>query len=585
MPGKDLINEETGSDFIERPLALRVASFLWGHRKAVCVALLVCGGVFWLLPAGLRAGLGVWERHQALGLVKMGNSYAQSGDWQSARMSAETSLRLLPDNPEALRLLAGVLQSEGRSDELFDIYQRLARSGFASIEEFKTFARLADKNHYRNIADWLAGWVAEQGEADFPHMLRASRLQAEGQYEQARIELRQAVALSNSRSARRELARLLLASSEHGESNSEVHALLESLSQSEDSSGLEALMVGVFSGVVPLEHRLGWAQRLRKHPLADSKARAAADAWEAALDPASKLRLIEETVRTALNQPLADRLVAARWLQSHQASARIPEVLPLGLAHSDPEAFGLWVDAQASLNNWQSVLDAIEKLPASDRPVSVELLRCLALKKLGFIDASQTAYRKITSPASGERDLNLAILVFLHQNGESKLFEEMVLPFLAQGNTAMPVIQTISHRIRESGDDAELRGFFDMAARVVPSELQPMIENERAYLDLVSRRRVESDQIAARFREEPDNHAFRFTHALCELLSGSEAKALVIAESPRLRVRDLSPQHQLVLACIWAANGDQSKARRAAELLNVAPLTRSEREMLTTFVP
>lgn len=584
MLEKDIIEEENGSAFIERPLVLRIARFLWDHRRAICLVVVFCGMVFWLVPSGFRAGLGFWERRQALDLANRGVAYVQGGDWQAARMSAETSLRLLPDNPEALRLLAEILQFEGRSNELFDVYQRLAQSGYASIEEFKTFARLADKNHYRNISDWLAGWVAQQGEADFPHLLRASRFEAEGQNLQALIELRQAVALSNSRFARLELARLLLASSEHGESNIEIHSLLANLSESRDSLGLEALMVGMFSGVVPPESRLAWAEQLRHHPLADPKTRAAADAWEVAFDPSSKPRLIEETVQAALKQPLADRLIAARWLQRQQAPVRVSEILPLELARSDLEAFALWLDAQASLDNWQSILEAIQALPGGGRPVSLELLRCLALKKLGRPNDSAAAFRQVIHNVSYSPEQSIGILVFLHQNSEQELFEKMVRPFLARSDSALSVLQVIARRIRESGDGRALRVFFEMAASIVPCELQPLIKNELDYIDLLSRRQVDLDQIAARFDAAPENHAFRFTYALSELLAGNEAKALVIAESPELRVRDLSPQHQLVLACVWAANGDQFKATKAKELLNVEPMIKSEHEILRLYV-
>jgi hypothetical protein len=105
-----------------------------------------------------------------------------------------------------------------------------------------------------------------------------------------------------------------------------------------------------------------------------------------------------------------------------------------------------------------------------------------------------------------------------------------------------------------------------------------------AHLDLVLGRPVDHSSLEQRSANFPDNPAFRLTNALSQLRQGSKAKALLIAENPKLRARDLPPQHQLILACILAANGKTAEADQIAKLLSVAPLTVQERKMLGTYL-
>ncbi len=60
---------------------------------------------------------------------------------------------------------------------------------------------------------------------------------------------------------------------------------------------------------------------------------------------------------------------------------------------------------------------------------------------------------------------------------------------------------------------------------------------------------------------------------------------LATAGAQKLRARDLAPQNQLILACILAANGQTEKATRIRQILQIAPLTRQEREVLAKYLP
>lgn len=73
--------------------------------------------------------MGAVERRQAERLARLGGEYFSKGDTEAARMSAETSLRLMPDNANSLRLLARILGAEGRTAETLEVYQKLSETG------------------------------------------------------------------------------------------------------------------------------------------------------------------------------------------------------------------------------------------------------------------------------------------------------------------------------------------------------------------------------------------------------------------------------------------------------------------------
>jgi tetratricopeptide (TPR) repeat protein len=547
------------------------------------VALVVFYAAGWLLKAAMRPVLRICEEHQAAKLVRIGGDYMAQGDLAGARMSAETSLRLIPENADGLRLLAGIFEREGRPGQAFEVYQRLSRTGMATISEFKQLAEAASKNGYTDMANSLADWVGQQGEPDFPHQLKASALLVSGQNAEALKELRRAWAASRSNRARRELARFLLAYSEHGESDAEVHSLLEEIARSDDALGHEALVVGILSGVVPLEKRPDWLQRLRSHPLASEGSFAIADAVEVAADSSAKPRIVDALIQRVYAQSIGDRLIAARWLLRHDEAARIPEILPLEQVSGNSEAFSLWIEAQAAQGLWPAVLVAVAENPHALPPAQGRLLYGQALKKTGKSEEGRVQYRQALAEMKGNTGLLLPALAFLWSDGEEDLFREHAIPLLSNEATAIGAVQSIGPEIRQAGSAAALRSFLQLASDTGPLANYSILLNEVAYLDLVLGRPVDHAAIAQRAANFPDIHSFRFTWALSELLQGRKAKALLIVENPKLRARDLASEHQLILECILATNGQTEQASQVAKLLILAPLTQEERQLESRF--
>ncbi len=525
------------------------------------------------------------ETRQSRELARLGAEYMAKGDRESARMSAQTSLRLQPKNADALRILAQILGSEGRTGEALEVYQKLGETGQATMPEFKTYAVTASKAGYTSIADWIGGWVAQQGEPDFPHLMRATTLESEGRIPEAKAEYRLALQAVRNDRTKRAMARFLLANSDLGESDAQVFELLEGITKNNGDAGHEALLVGLLSGVVPAGNRPEWLNRLRAHPFANEQSFAVADAIEVEADPAAKPRLVAEMIQRVYGKSLEDRLLTGRWLLRHGEAAQVEKILPLDQAQSRADAFVLWIEARAAAGDWQAVLHAVDSNPQAFPPGMRLLLRGQALKKIGRPGEARSDYLRAISECGGNPSLLIPALAFLQSDGEGEIFRQYSQPLLANEATALTTIQQLAPALQQRGDAQAVRDFLQFAADAGPLATYSALQNEMAYLDLVLGKPVPLATLEERARNFSDDPAFHFTLALAQLRQGRKAEALATAGAQKLRARDLAPQHQLILACILAANGQTEKATRIRQILQIAPLTRQERELLAKYLP
>jgi len=562
-----------------------ILSNLWAERKFLSFFF---GGlllIFLGIPAGCHAVVDAMKTREADQLAKSGLMYMTQGDLDAARNSAVESLELKPQNPEALRLMLRILQLEGRLVDCLEFYQKLADTGMATLPEFKDYAMSASLSGYNTIADSVGGFVAQQGEPEFPHLMRATTLESTGRASEALAEYRLALQAARNDETKRAMARFLLANSDLGESDTQVFLLLEGVTLNQGEPGHEALVVGLLSGVVPAGERSAWLEKLRAHPSATAQSLAIADAMEVDMDPSAKPRLVAAMIERVYGKSLADRVLAGRWLLRHGEAPQIEKILPLDQARTQPEAFALWIEGRAATGQWQEILAAIEANPASLPAEARRLLRGQALKKTGHHAEAREEYRRLIADCGNDSQRLITVLAGIQSDGEDEIFREGALPLLSREETAFSVWQNLAPAIQQRGDAQALRDFLKFAAEAGPLATNSVFLNEMAYWDLVLGRPVDFAAIEQRAANFQDTPAFRFTAALSQLRQGRKAQALGTFDLQKLRVRDLEPRQQFILACILAANGQTEKASRIRAVLEVSPLTKQERALLAEYVP
>ena len=547
----------------------------------------------WLVWTGIFLGVffialpktyGWAKRFQAVRLAKMAEAYAAEGKMQEAMMCADTALRLDPRQPDALRFMAELFESDGRSNQAMEVYGRLYQSGGGSLDDLKKQALNALRAGYTDPANYLAQLVAEKGEPDFPAVLQAEVKVRNGESAEALSILRQAVSLHGGRTSRLALLRLLLATPDAENRNAEIGEQLMKLQEGSDATALEALSVGVSTDLLQPETRLEWIKKIRQHPIRHFPLLLSVDTTEVQLDPASKTRVAEEIVQRVRGKGLQDRLPAAQWLIWQGQPRDAVEILPLKDALTQADAMRTWVDLAAAIGEWKTLREALA-LPNNPLPGHIsKIYTARALKMSGSDAEGDAIYRAALDEYKNKPADILQILEYLHRSGEYELFDAALPYQLAKQGEAMTAMQFLVPIVAEARDSSRLRLLFQMAQDCPILKDNNFILNDAAYLDLVLGRPTDIATLEKRFQENPADPAVRFTLALAKLQQGQKLPALTLLQQSNIPLQNLAPNHLLILSCVLAANKDPKNAIAIARLIPAAKISKQELELLKSHL-
>lgn len=524
------------------------------------------------------------KRFQAARLAHMAEGYAGQGQMQEAMMSADTALRLDPWQPAALRFMAELFATDGRSNQAMELYGRLYQSGGGTLDDLKKQAIHALRAGYSEPAVYLAEIVAEKGDSGFPAVLQAEIKAANGEKAAALDILRQAATASDSRTARLALLRFLLAEPVTDNRKIEIGELLMNLQDGSDEASLEALATGISSDLLPAGIQLEWIAKIRKHPIKRPRVLLLADTTEVKLDPSSKPRVAAALVQRLQGANLQDRLQAAQWLLWQEQPRDAAPLLPLKDALARPDAMRSWVDLAAALGEWKTLGEALA-LPSNPLPGHVsKIYTARALKMSGQNGEGDAIYRNALEEYKDKPVEILEILEYLHRSGEYGLFDAALPDQLAKPGNAMSAMQQLVPVIAEARDSTRLRRVFQMAQDCDTLADNNFILNDAAYLDLVLGRMPDIEALEKRFQENPSDPAARFTLALARLQQGKKLPALALLQQSGIPVQNLAANQLLILASALAANNQLEKAIAVARLIPAAKISNQELDLLKSHL-
>ncbi|NDG73664.1 MAG: hypothetical protein EBY32_20640, partial [Proteobacteria bacterium] len=245
---------------------------------ALVPVIAACWGIAWLAPK-LKA-------RQSGEFLKVAERYLSTGKTRDAVMSLNSSLRLMPDNPAALRLLAKIQTAQGDPVAL-ETWKKLMATGKGQFEDLGIYAEVAVKQQDWALADRLADATAVTGNKAMPHLIRARLLSLKGNPSLIETELRQAVDKDETLVSKRALAELLLSQRLNEKRSKEAFEILREISKSQDASGAEALATALFKGIVPPDEIPGWIAAIRAHPDSSQRLLCMADYTESMCGMAS----------------------------------------------------------------------------------------------------------------------------------------------------------------------------------------------------------------------------------------------------------------------------------------------------------
>jgi len=541
------------------------------------LALLVFFGI--AVYKGARVVWGDIKEWQADRLAELSRKYSEEGKWDEAAISADTALRLDPAQPEATRLLAGLMEAEGRWEQAMELYARLYNSRGATLEDLKKLSINAARGEYTDPARFFAEQVAKSGEPEFPLLLDAEILAKNGDLEGARAVLRQALDQHKSRTARAAMMRFLL--THPGKQDAaELRETVLALKDGTDGISLEALAVGLAGGLAPVDQRAAFVAKIRAHPKRTERILLLADSAELALDPASKPRVVEGMTRRLKGGKLEDRLAGAMWLNSQGQPREALELIPPQDAISNAAAMRAWLDSAAALGEWKAMQGVLARKDVPLPPHMVRVYAARALKMDGRPAEADAAYRAALVEFRDKPVETLEVLEYLHRSGEYAIFDEGLKPQLAKPGEALDMIEGLMPVLLDARDSARLRQVLELAvASPNLADVVPLM-NDMAYLDLVLGRPVDSAALRERFRRNPKDPAALFNVVLERLRLGKPREALAILEKAGVDPATLAPNHLTVLACVLAANGKPEESLRVAERIPATRISNQELEML-----
>jgi tetratricopeptide (TPR) repeat protein len=550
----------------------------WVRKFVVMPAAVLAAGA--ILYFGGRAALEALKNWQASRLASLSGEYAKEGLMQEAMMSADTALRLNPVQPEASRFMAGLMEAEGRWEQAMELYGRLYASGEGDLGDLKKQAINAARGEYIDPARWLAGRVAEKGEPGFPAVIEAEMLLKKGDVPGARRELQRAVAESGgSRPARAAMLRFLLLhpSDDRGK---ELTETIYALKDGNDEESLEALTVGLSSGVVPADQRPKFIAAIRRHPKKNERVLMLADTAELALDPASKPRVAAAMAERLRIAPLDERLVGAMWMNAQGLPQQAAAVLPLQDAKTNAAAMKTWLDAQAGLGQWNAMRAALAEKDGPLPPHMAQIYSARALKMSGNATQADAAYAAAVKQYADNPDATAEILEYLHRSGEYALFDAGLAPQLGKPGIGLDMVKALVPAILDTRDSARLRTVIAAALASPNLADNASLLNDATYLDLVLNRPVDAAAIRARQKQNPGDPAALFNLVLECLRAGNEAEALALLQNANLDIRTLAPNQLTVVACTLAANGKKEEALALASRIPAQRISTQELDLL-----
>jgi tetratricopeptide (TPR) repeat protein len=546
-------------------------------RFWVCVLMLAIGaGIYFGGAAALKA-VHEWQSER---LGNLSIEYAKKNQWQEASMSAETALRLNPNQPVALRQMAAFAASRGENAEARIFYERLSISGGATKEDLRGYAFAALRSGYGAEAKQIAAFLKEKGDEEFPLLLEAQELAANNEYKGVLEKLRQAASLQGADTAKLELARFLIANP-NAETRRELAVLLNELSTNIGLVGAEALAMSFVASLVDTQSAPDRIQKLRNHPARTNDMELVADMAEASINPVALDDITERMKKRLAGAPIKDRVSAARWIlavgRPEVALSLIPDF------RASPDSMSLWIDAEAAQGRWESIAEELAKDSNPLPPHLALLYKGRALMMSGNeVSKVRPIFEEALSKSSASPDTLAETLAFLMASGEQDLFAKGFKTLFQNPQEAGANFDNFIFKVRGGGDALLMLDLFQMAQSASAPIINPNFADGADYYRLVLGKPIDVRLLEQRLKDDQGNQSTKYLQAFSLLRSNREKNSLAIVEEITVDPRSMTSQQNLIAALIYAANGRMVEANQRAELIPTSTLTIQELNLLNT---
>jgi len=534
-----------------------------------------CWGITWLTPK-LKA-------RQSQEFLKVAQSYLNTGKTRDAVISLNSSLRLMPNNPAALRLLARIQTAQGDPVAL-ETWKKLMATGKGQFEDLGIYAEVAVKQQDWALADRLADATAVTGNKAMPYLIRARLLSLKGDPNLIETELRQAVDKDETLVSKRALAELLLSQRLNEKRSKEAFEILREISKSQDASGAEALATALFKGVVPAEEISGWIAAIRAHPLSSQRCLCMADYTESVLDLVSRESVASNLHARVAKAPLKDRAEGMEWLVSMGKPELAADLLTPSEAQMSESSYYTWLDANSLIGNWAVVL---ESLDAPANPIKedylIQLYKAGAYVTAGRPEEANPLFVSVFEQTKKDKQKFLKCLAFLNVSRQDDLFEKGLKRVLSDSSSAADSFKALLPSTYLRRDSAATLQYYELASATAPQLASEIaLQNDLLYLKILMGQQEVAEKVATLSQANPMDQSLRITHAFAVLKSGNPEEALKILQGSEKQIAatTLFPHEKVVVAAILNANDRTKEAELVTRMVQPNQLSVQEIQLV-----
>jgi tetratricopeptide (TPR) repeat protein len=551
------------------------------RRKWVFLALAMlpviaaCWGIAWLTPK-LKA-------RQSQEFLKVAERYLKAGKTRDAVISLNSSLRLMADNPSALRLLARIQTAQGDPVAL-DTWGKLLATGKVQLDDLGNYSQVAANQQDWALADRLAGVTAITGNKALPHLIRAGLLSSKGDSTAIEAELRQAVEKDDTLVSKRALAKFLLSKRLTKESSQEAFDILNEISKVQDATGAEALITALIKGIVPANELPAWIAAIRAHPKINQRGLCLADYTESLTLLAPHATVVARLIERVEKTPVEDRSEAMEWLLKMGEPELAANLLTQSEAQMSESSYYTWLDANSLIRNWAVVLKSLDD-PAN--PIKedylIQLYKAGAYLMAGRSEEAEPLFLSAFEQSQGDKRKFLKCLIFLSTSKQNDLFEKGLKKELSDPRHAADSFKALLPSIYLQRDSTVALRFHELASETSPQLAADMaMQNDLLYLKILMGQQQAAEKLAALSRANPMDRSLRITHAFAVSKSGNPAEALKILEASEQGIASSSllPHEKAVVAAILAANDRTKDAELVARMIQPNQLSVQEIQLV-----
>jgi len=554
------------------PLMRLITRKKWLFLALALLPIIAAGwGIAWLTPK-LKA-------RQSQEFLKVAERYLNTGKTRDAVISLNSSLRLMPDNPSALRLLARIQTAQGDPVAL-DTWGKLLATGKVQLDDVGIYAQVAAKHQDWALADRLAAATAITGNKALPHLLRARLLRLKGDPTQVEAELRKAVENDETLVSKRALAELLLSQRLNEVKSQEAFEILGEISKSQDASGAEALATALFKGIVPPAEIPGWIAAIRAHTHSSQRLLCMADYTESLSGLVSHDEVVAKLHARVEKAPLKDRAEGMEWLFNMGKPDLAANLLSPSEAQMSQLSYYIWLDANSLVGNLPAVLKSLGD-PANpiEEDYLIQLYKAGAYLMAGRSEEAEPLFISAFEQSQSNKEQFLKCLASLNMSRRDELFEKGLMKILSDSSSAADSFKALLPSTYLRRDSAATLRYYELAAQCAPQLASDIaLQNDLLYLKILMGQGQNAKAAATLSQANPMDQSLRITHAFAVLKSGNPAEALKILQGSERQIAatTLSPHEKVIVAAILNANDRTQEAELVARMVQPNQLSIQE---------